>query len=267
MAIGDLAAAAGMAVMDGTEDRQRGFEEINRTRDYIASKTSAVLPVAKGGTGAITAAAARAALGADDAGNLAKGTLPIARGGTGATTAADARTALGVPALGHAHHWDSITGKPVLVSLGYLDQRIAAGSTQPIYSGHGRNNPVSTNYVSAYLNSDGRLGATPSAERFKQDIEPRTYTLDQLRLMQVVIYRIRTAVESLGDDAPFEVGVIAEQLVTAGLSEFVVFDAAGRTQSVAYERLVLVVIGAVQDLADRFAELERRITAIEGVSQ
>ena len=50
------------------------------------------LPIANGGTGATTAAAARNALGL---GNTA-GALPIANGGTGATTAAAARSNLGV---------------------------------------------------------------------------------------------------------------------------------------------------------------------------
>ena len=44
-----------------------------------------MFPVAKGGTGATTAAAARANLGADNAANITKGTLATARGGTGRT--------------------------------------------------------------------------------------------------------------------------------------------------------------------------------------
>ena len=43
------------------------------------------VPLAKGGTGATTAAAARANLGADNAANITKGTLSTARGGTGRT--------------------------------------------------------------------------------------------------------------------------------------------------------------------------------------
>ena len=55
-----------------------------------ASKASALadgytVPLAKGGTGATTAAAARVNLGADNAANITKGTLPTARGGTGRT--------------------------------------------------------------------------------------------------------------------------------------------------------------------------------------
>lgn len=67
------------------------------------------LPVANGGTGATTAAAARSALGAaasshnHSASEITSGTLPVARGGTGATTAAAALTALGAAASSHTH--------------------------------------------------------------------------------------------------------------------------------------------------------------------
>lgn len=55
-----------------------------------ASKAAALadsytVPVAKGGTGGTTTAAARANLGADNAANITKGTLATARGGTGRT--------------------------------------------------------------------------------------------------------------------------------------------------------------------------------------
>jgi hypothetical protein len=39
MAIGDAAAAQGLDIMDGTEDRRDGWQEINLTRDYLAGRT------------------------------------------------------------------------------------------------------------------------------------------------------------------------------------------------------------------------------------
>ena len=73
MANGDAAVAAGMDVVSGTADRRLGYDEINKTRDYIAQRTSAVTPVARGGTGADNAAAARANLGVGTAGTRADG--------------------------------------------------------------------------------------------------------------------------------------------------------------------------------------------------
>ena len=50
-----------------------------------ADELTIVNPIAKGGTGASTAAQARANLGTNDIGNLTAGVLPVARGGTGRT--------------------------------------------------------------------------------------------------------------------------------------------------------------------------------------
>lgn len=83
-----------------------------------ADELTTVNPIAKGGTGASTAARARANLGTNDVGNLTAGVLPFARGGTGRTdgsandvqtpdvivdanvTTAKGRGQLGGPALG-----------------------------------------------------------------------------------------------------------------------------------------------------------------------
>lgn len=50
-----------------------------------ADELTTINPIAKGGTGASTAAQARANLGTNDIGNLTAGVLPLARGGTGRT--------------------------------------------------------------------------------------------------------------------------------------------------------------------------------------
>lgn len=50
-----------------------------------ADELTTVNPIAKGGTGASTAAQARANLGTNDVGNLTAGVLPLERGGTGRT--------------------------------------------------------------------------------------------------------------------------------------------------------------------------------------
>lgn len=131
--------------------------------------------------------------------------------------------------------------------------------TGDVYTPHGRVTPVVTSYVAAYLDSVGRLGATPSARRFKRDRRAKEYSLEQIMLAQIVMYRLRALVGLMGQDAPFEVGVIAEQLVHAGLSEFVVFGADGRPFSVAYERLSLLALSGVQQLYSRLLDVEQRL--------
>lgn len=69
MAIGDDASAAGYPLVPNTGEEGRvryGAREINRTRDFIAlvkGTIPSIWPIAKGGTGASTKAAARANLG------------------------------------------------------------------------------------------------------------------------------------------------------------------------------------------------------------
>lgn len=69
MAVGDAANDAGYALVPDTGEEGKvkwGAREINRTRDYIAAIKLAIpniWPVSKGGTGAATAAEARANLG------------------------------------------------------------------------------------------------------------------------------------------------------------------------------------------------------------
>jgi hypothetical protein len=89
MAIGDAAAALGFDLVLATDDVRLGYEEINKSRDYLASDITSgtrsaaqitsgvfavnrlpVIQVDKGGTGATTAAGARTNLGAAPASSI-----------------------------------------------------------------------------------------------------------------------------------------------------------------------------------------------------
>lgn len=130
--------------------------------------------------------------------------------------------------------------------------------TGDLYTPHGRATPVVNSYVAAYLNVDGRLGATPSALRYKQDVEPADMSayVEALRRVALVRFRYIAAVEELGDSAPVEIGSIAEYFVAAGLSEWVYFDEAGAPQGINYERLTIPLIAAFQSLDERVRKLE-----------
>lgn len=131
-----------------------------------------------------------------------------------------------------------------------------------LYSLYAYNNPVVTSYLAAYINSDGRFGATPSALRFKQDIVSRQYSIADLMTFQIVNYRLIEAVRIDGEFAATEVGVIAEWLLEAGFPEFVVFNPeTGEPWTVHYERLALVAISATQELVRVVQKLEQRLEA------
>jgi len=114
--------------------------------------TGGTVPVASGGTGATTAAAARTALGVDASGTdnstdvtlantnylsisgqeITGGTVPVGSGGTGATTAAAARTALGVDAAGTDNSTDVTLANTNYLSLSGQE---LTGGTVPVGSG------------------------------------------------------------------------------------------------------------------------------------
>lgn len=139
-----------------------------------------------------------------------------------------------------------------------------------LYTPHGRATPVTTSYVSAYLNSDGRLGATASSVVYKRDFIPAD-TADVVKaILAVSLIRFHyiEAVERLGDDAPVELGGIAEYFASVGLSEYVFNNADGEPMGINYERLSIPLIAVVQQLhADgkardiRMDKLEARLTA------
>ncbi len=134
-----------------------------------------------------------------------------------------------------------------------------------IYTPHGRATPVTTSYVSAWLNGDGRLGATASSVVYKQDFSrPNTDPLvDALLAVSLVRFRYIQAVEELGDKAPWELGAIAEYFVAIGLGEYVFNNADGEPQGINYERLTIPLIAVVQRLHADGRERAARIEALE----
>lgn len=246
---GTAAAADGMAVADGTEDRREGWLGINKTRDYIVAKCAAVL-------------------------NSAKAYADQKVGAISLTWNAITGKPSEFPPSPHLHNALGDTGGAYFrwtgtqwlsnALIGILNHFEVANNAT--VGGHlilNTATPVTTGYVAMYRNSDGRVGISPSARKFKKEISPRVYTLDDLSRIRVVSYRLRSWV--FGDEnAPTDVGVIAEELIDAGLSEFVVFDDEGKPLSVHYERLALVAIGALQELAHGVDLLAQRLDALEG---
>lgn len=245
---GTTAAANGMATMDGNEDRRNGWLAINKTRDYIVAKVNA----------AITSAVASAKTYTDSKFNSISLTWDAITGKPSTfPPSSHTHSAISDPGSGAYFRW---TGTQWLANaLVGIGAALEVASTATIGGNLTLNtaSPVTSGYATMYRNGDGRVGISPSARRFKKDIRPHTYSVEDLESIRVVDYRLKADIYGSAD-APIDVGVIAEELIDAGLSEFVVFDGEGDPLSVHYERLALVAIGAVQELSQRVKALEAR---------
>jgi len=139
----------------------------------LTTDVTGTLPIANGGTGATTAAAARTALDVDQAGTdnstdvtlatvagnyltitgqeITAGTVPVSLGGTGATTAAGARTALDVDQAGT----DNSTDVTIAAGLDYITisgQQLTLGSVD-----------LTTDVTGALPVSNGGTGSTTAS--------------------------------------------------------------------------------------------------------
>lgn len=257
---GDAALADGMDVIDSTlTDANTIGDEENKTRDYIAERAR------KGHTHVRADVADLPAIAGANSAEPNK--IPVYNAGgqltsfppaLGAHVATKAYVDGSIPPAPPAQLTDGGTflradGK----NLGTTGDLFASGTAIL-----GSLAPVSVNWRQLYINGDGRVGVAASTRRYKKEIRDHDYTLDELLSIRVRQYRLKAEIYGNGN-APLEIGVIAEELVDAGLSEYVYFDEDDQPASVHYERLALVAIGALQDLAIRHADLEARVAALE----
>lgn len=117
----------------------------------------------------------------------------------------------------------------------------------------------------AYWGVNGAAGYVPSSLRFKQDIEPAEIDTEALLEVQPVRYRYRDAVANFGDDAPFDVGVIAEHVDGLGLDWLIDYEAdeSGQMRPLGfkYDRLPIALLAVVKQQSAQIRELTERLDA------
>lgn len=219
MAAGDDATNAGYTVYPDSVLANRIAELIAYVQDDLANKTGdkgTPIPLAKGGTGATDAEAARAALGLIIATSITGSEGKVPTYGAGGTLAADTPTAnIHVANKGYvdaavggssgkvSKTGDTMTGDLTITGSGnhlYVPSSVAATS----------------GYTVAYINVDGRLSRGASSERYKHDIR------DAEDLGDTFAAPLREFKMNDGDGS-YRVGYIAEELEQAGLDRYVVY--------------------------------------------
>ena len=138
-----------------------------------------------------------------------------------------------------------------------------------IYSNVGGTN---TNVATIEANGDF-LSATNSYgslsdERFKQDIVDSGSQWDDIKAMRVRKYRRKNMVATEGDNAPVEIGVIAQELEASGMGGLVKTKPKGEEHKeelkvVKYTVLYMKAVKALQEAMARIETLEAKVTALE----
>ena len=135
------------------------------------------------------------------------GPLSVAGGVTGPVAATGALSGTSV----------AVTGAATSASVTTTAGATVGGDinvTGDLYTPHGRATPVVSGYVSAWLNVDGRLGATASTRASKRDLIPLT---DITGIMSLTPYLGRYTWDA--DDSPLKVFLIAEDVQAAGFGQ------------------------------------------------
>lgn len=272
MAIGDLAASAGLAVFAGTQDRRLGYQNDNQRGDELAAHMltgghaldgagmSGVLPVAKGGTGGSTVQAARDALDVYSKQQVTDGLNGKADKGstwTGGVATASTVNAATLTASGDV---SSVNGNIV------AGHDIGCGGR--LQSTGSRGYQIMSGGVLAMFDPQGYVGFTPSIRDVKQDIAPWGISIDTFMSIPPVHFRFKSEVADKGDDAAVEVGFIANDFADAGLGQFTFNDPrTGDLAGLSYEKLPIILWSVMQQEITRrdeqIATLTARLEALE----
>lgn len=253
MANGGAAAAAGMDVVPATASRSLGYDEINKTRDYIAAFAGGTTPIAEGGTGATTAAGARTNLGVQS-------TVEAVAAATASGDSGGGSNLVRFNGSGRIGVADPTSGKHA-ANRDYADTKLSkSGDTMSgnLYLASAA--PVTSGYTSLWRNGDGRVGISASSLRFKKNIHDDT-PADVLALRPVT-FQWRAGVDPNTNPTHVEHGLIAEEVAEV-IPWLVVPDEAGQPLSVRYEFLALALLPIVQEQARTIEALAQDVAALK----
>jgi hypothetical protein len=114
--------------------------------------------------------------------------------------------------------------------------------------------------------SNGRLFYIASARRAKYDIQDAEVNLEALNLRPRTWFDMNEYIEN-GNSTEGLVrvpGFVAEEVLEAGLEEFVTYDAEGVVQGLSYDRMVAAIVPVVKHLNQEIEELKTQISILKG---
>lgn len=271
MANGDAAAAAGLATFAATQDIRLGYDNDNIRGDELAQHLTAGTHPASAINSGVLADARIPTL---DASKTVSGTFADARipnldgskittgninvpGSVSSTVVNVKNTVGGNAIILTGSNGNSAFGGNMTVS-GTINVTSALGVGGNIYDATTYNQTNTGRAV--YVQSDGLFGIGSSSARFKKNIKDANIDLEAVRNIAVRTFQYRA---DFSKDENTHIGVIAEELIELGLTDFVYFNDEGKADGVAYEKLALALIPFAQAQAEKLDAIEARLTALE----
>ncbi|MFD4990769.1 tail fiber domain-containing protein [Cellulosimicrobium cellulans] len=266
MANGDAAAAAGMDVVPGAADIRQGYDEVNKTRDYLAvhakdgthpwskiTNRPATFPPSSHTHSAISGDGASVNVGSD--GDPRVWSQAVYNRTYGTNVVDDGANRLAV--VTNQGTIGTLTGKIDASLIANLPNPPAPSSVANTVSQAAYDRSVSGGgYFAMWMDSGLRIGRNTSSRRYKEQIEPHDVDPAAVLALRPVSYHRKG---SPADE--YEFGLIAEEVDDAGLPELVT-TFGGEIDGVRYDLLGVALLAVVQDQAAQLVELRARLDAL-----
>jgi hypothetical protein len=116
----------------------------------------------------------------------------------------------------------------------------------------------------AWIDLNGTLGnAASSSREVKQQINPTSYEYDKIISIEPKTFKYNEAVEIMGENAPLELGFIAEDLHDAGLTELVYYKEDGSVEGLDYTKFAVITQQIVREQHRMIMELKNEIEQLK----
>ena len=114
--------------------------------------------------------------------------------------------------------------------------------------------------------TNGRLFYISSARRAKYDIQDAVVNLEALQLRPRTWFDMNEYIENGNSTEGLTriPGFVAEEVLEAGLEEFVTYDKDGIIQGLSYDRMVAAIIPVIKHLNEEIEELKNEIQTLKG---
>ena len=229
MANGDIAAAAGLPVVAPTADIQQGYDEINLTRDHLATHMTSGTHAWDKITGKPT-------------------TFPAAN-------QAQAATPLTIPQRNAAGTFavSTPTAADHVATKGYVDSAVSGGTSgaDKVSSAAYARTVGASNYA-MWMDGALNIGRNVSARKYKAEIKPAGIAPADVLALEPVTYRRRGSA-----DNPREFGLIADDVVQTLPEVITYYD--GQIDGIRYDLLAVALLAVVKDQQARIEALEARM--------